>query len=552
MPAIPFIVAQYEIDNFSDAYNIVITPYGSNNVTRFQYTLNGMAQVTTMDATIPIRILPSIAPPYTIKVNAMNEYGSSGDSNTLTLTAPGKPVIDVSSVEYGIYTVKVICDANGSVITNYSYSLDGENYQNVGPTNPFTIPYTVLYDGTSHTIQVKATNIIGTSIESDIATSPEKPLIAVTYDTQKGWYKINVTSELNGSAITDYAYAMNGGGYYQSMGTTNPIIVPYLNSYTLGNSISFSVKASNSLGTSIASDVSPSVVALATVPDKPVIDVIYTGDFFSGAKYLINVTGSPNGAIITNYAYSMDGGSYQTLGASNPIAISYAIDGTSHTFAVKAINGAGASPPSDVSPVVPGPNQPVIYVTYELVSDTINSLGRYSINVLSIPNGFVPVNYAYSMDGENYQIVGSTNPITFTYTPDNISHTFSVYAINSEGSVTSVSDLSPVVNAYSYVDNGGHSYTPPPAPPYISKINVFYVKGSYKIIVTAITNSSSSSVKNYAYSMDDGSYQTVGAANPITIPYIGDNKWHSFSVKAISNNGTSNIASTIRPVTATK
>lgn len=520
--------------NFSDAYEIIITPYGSNNVTQFQYTINGMAPwTTTMDATIPIRILPTFAPPYNVKVIAMNEYGSSGESNLVTMSSPNKPVINASYAgQNGAYAINVTVVSNGSSITNYSYSMDGGSYQSAGTTNPIIIPYTIA--GTSsHTFTVKATNAIGESPVSDpvevVATVPDKPVITVSYASQVNGYLINVTSSPNGSAILYYGYSMDGGNY-QYVEETPPFTIPF-KTYGSLTSHTINIKAINGIGESPESD--PFNIA-STVPEKPVINVVCSGDQWTGTKYLINVVGSAYGSNIINYSYSMDGGSYQTVNIANPITVPYT-NGTSHTFAVKAINAVGTSPASDVSPSLPAANQPVIYVTYGLQSETINSPGRYTINVLTVPNGFIPTNYAYSMDGGNYQIVGAANPILLPYmTPDNLSHAFLVYAINAQGTLTSDSDLSQSVIAYKYVDNGGHTYNPTPDRPNMGSITVFYVKDSYKILVTASTNSSSTAIKNYAYSMDGGSYKTVSAINPITVPYTGNNTSHYFKVKAIN------------------
>jgi hypothetical protein len=408
--------------------------------------------------------------------------------------------------------------------------MDGGNYQDVGTTNPIIIPYSIVETSISHIFAVKASNVLGESLASAIvnvvATVPDKPVFSVSYVSQVNAYTINVTTAPNGSAILYYAYLMDDVGGYTYVIET-PFTIPF-KSY--GTSHTIKVKAFNDVGESPTSD---TINAVAIIPEKPMINVICTGDQWTGTKYLINVLGSSNGATITNYSYSMDGGSYQIVGGSNPVTVPYT-NGTSHTFSVKATNGIGTSDPSDVSPSLPASNQPVIYITYGLVSETPGSLGTYTINVITLPNGFVATNYVYSMDGGSYQTVGATNPFTLTYTPDNLFHTFSVYAINAAGTATSDSDLSPSVEAYSYENGGGHTYNPTPDRPTLSRISVFYVTGAYKILVTASTNSNSQPIRNYAYSMDGGSYKTVGTANPITVPYTGNNTSHYFKVKAIN------------------
>lgn len=465
MPAIPFIVSsQYEIDNSSGAYGVVITPYGSNNVTRFQYTLNGMAPwTTTMDATIPIRIFPTFSPLYTVKVIAMNEYGSSGESNTITMTAPGQPVISLTYTE------------------SYPGYLSG------------------LYSGI---------------------------------------YTINVTTEqLNGSAITNYAYSMDGGSY-QNVGATNPINIK-VSSPTYPSPHTFAVKAITALGTSPASSISSA--GPTSGPTIPVIDVTYTG-----GSYRINVVALPSGFIVDPYFpyyYSMDGEA-NIFTETMPVIIPFTLDGISHSFKVAVAGNLGFLK-SNTSTAIIYNDRPVIVVTYALTANSSAS-GIYTINVIWVPDGFVATNYAYSMDGGSYITVSNTNPIIIPYLGDDEFHSFSLYAINAQGTTTPESDQSPAVKGSSYVSNGGGTYTPSADVPSTPKISVYYVKGSYKITVTASVNTNSPAITNYSYSMDGGSYITVSKTNPISVPFIGNNTSHRFTVKALNSRGWS-AASSVSP-----
>ena len=463
MPAIPFIVsAQYEFDSSSGAYGVVITPYGSNNVTRYQYTINGMAPwTTTMDSTIPIRIFPTFSPLYTynVKVIAMNEYGSSGESSTVTLTAPGQPVISVT----------------------YSESFPG--------------------------------------------------YVAGIYS---GIYKINITGALNGSVVKNYVYSMDGGSY-QIVGTTNPITVN-ISGPTYPSPHTFSVKTITALGTSTASDIS---VATPNGPTIPMIDVTY-----SGGSYIINVVATPTG-FNNLYSYSMDEENVYT--STLPIIIPYTLDSISHTFKVTMSNVMNKIT-SNASAAIISTDIPVIVVTSTV-------LAIYTINVIWVPNGFVATNYAYSMDGESYVTVDATNPIIVPYTGLVDFHSFSVKAINAQGTSTPDSDLSPAIAIKRSSNGGGHTYNPSPEAPSRPQISVYYFKGAYKITVTSSTNINSPSITNYSYSMDGGAYISVSKTNPITVAYTANNTRHTFSVKAYNSLGWSNPSLTspaiLAPVSTT-
>jgi hypothetical protein len=459
LPAIPFIVSsQYEIDNSTGEYGVVITPYGSNNVTRFQYTLNGMAPwITTMDATIPIRIFPTFLPLYTIntvKVIAVNEYGSSGESTPFTMTSPGQPVITVT-------------------------------YEN-------TYPGYVL-------------------------------------GLYRGIYTISVTTPLNGSAITKYAYSIDDGGYQDV--ATSPFTIK-ASSPTYPFSRTFAVKAFTALGTSpVASSISTAGTTI------PIIDVTYT----EGA-YRINVVALPNNFIASYYYYWMDGESGTST--TMPLTIPFTLDGISHTFNVAAVNNVGYMIYSNKSTAIISVDEPVIIVTYALAPSYMG--GRYTINVIWVPDGFVATNYAYSIDGGSYITVSNTTPFIVSTSPNDTYHSFSLYAIDSQGRTTPESYWSSSIQATAY--NDGHTYSPVADRPTRPWISVYYGKGSYKITVSvsSLANLNSPLITNYSYSMDGGSYITVPKINPIPIAFTGNNTSHTFTVKAYNSLGWS-VASAVSP-----
>lgn len=413
--------------------------------------------ITTTDATIPIRIFPTFLQPYTIntlKVIAMNEYGSSGESNPFIITAPGQPVINVT------YT------------NSYPGYLSG------------------LYSGI---------------------------------------YTINVTTALNGSVITNYAYSMDGGSYI-TVSNTNPITIK-VSSPTYPSPHTFAVKAITALGTSPASSISS---AVPNGPTIPLIDVTYTGD-----AYRLNVVALPNGFIPDYYSYSMDGNSgINTL--TMPVIIPLPLDGISHSFKVTANIYGASSITSNTSTAIISVDQPVIIVIYSKIP--VNS-AIYTINVIWVPDGFVATNYAYSIDGGSYITVSNANPIIIPTYPNGVFHSFSLYAIDAQGTTTPESDLSPAIEALIYTD--GHTYIPPADVPTRPVISVYYVKGSYRITVST-TQGNSPPVTNYSYSMDGGSYITVSKTNPISIAFTGNNTSHTFRVKAYNSLGWS-VASSVSP-----
>lgn len=96
----------------------------------------------------------------------------------------------------------------------------------------------------------------------------------------------------------------------------------------------------------------------STAPDAPTIDTVTAGD---GQLEVAFTAGADNGSAITNYEYSLDGGSFiafSPAATASPLGIDGMTNGTTYAVQLRAINDDGAGAPSnsvDGTPVtVPG------------------------------------------------------------------------------------------------------------------------------------------------------------------------------------------------------
>jgi hypothetical protein len=161
--------------------------------------------------------------------------------------------------------------------------------------------------------------------------------------------------------------------------------------------------------------------------------------------------GSDGGSPITNYEYSIDGGSTFTAlspaDTSSPITITGLTANTSYTIALRAVNAIGNSAASNTltTATVNGPNPPTL--TAVLPGDT--SVWVY----FNPPSGASETNYEYSIDGTTYtaispadtaspvRIIGLTNGVTYSITLK----TVNAVGVSDASNSISVTPVSPSV-----------------------------------------------------------------------------------------------------------
>lgn len=150
----------------------------------------------------------------------------------------------------------------------------------------------------------------------------------------------NAPTNDGGSAITDYKYELNGGGYVSSGSTTSPIIVSGLSNGTV---YSIAIVATNTTGDSSASNVASETPY--TVPSSPTINSITQTDVSSVS---VNYTlGANNGRSISDVSYSVNGQSFVSAGTTaSPITITGLSPGNTYGIRVLSTNLAGNSAPS--------------------------------------------------------------------------------------------------------------------------------------------------------------------------------------------------------------
>lgn len=185
--------------------------------------------------------------------------------------------------------------------------------------------------------------------DAAVATVPDAPTgvsaVAGAASASVSW---SAPLSDGGSAITGYTVTSSPGGLTCSA-TTSPCTVEGL---TNGTEYTFTVKATNTVGDSAASDPS-SAVTPATVPDPP------TGvSAVAGAGSALVSWSAPafnGGSAITGYTVTPSAdGTPCTTTTELTCTVTGLTNGTSYTFTVKATNAVGDSAASVASdPVIP-------------------------------------------------------------------------------------------------------------------------------------------------------------------------------------------------------
>jgi len=287
-----------------------------------------------------------------------NAFRRLGDMvfNERIMTPPSAPII-VSNVISGTsvtitFTQDSVADS-GSSVTNYEYSLDGgSNFTAFSPVvtvSPVII--TGLTLGTTYSVVLRAVNIIGKGAGS-IPLSIVSPTIpgvptGLTYTTSGTSATISFTpGSTGGSAITNYEYSTNGGTSFTAFSPADSASPVTITGLSNGTTYSVKLRAVNAMGHSAAS-ATLSVVVPAVVPVAP---SSLTSNNVGTKSFRISFSpGSTGGSAITNYEYSLNGGStftaFSPAVTSSPVTISGLSNGTTYSVILKAVNavGVGAS-----------------------------------------------------------------------------------------------------------------------------------------------------------------------------------------------------------------
>ena len=252
-----------------------------------QYSVSGFADWQPVDPPTPPTgrsvIVTGLAngTSYDFHVASMNSVGESDFSDiaaatpsTPVIVPPDAPTIGTATAGDGRATVAFTAPANtgGSPILDYTVTSSPDGVTATGGSSPLTVAG--LTNGSSYTFTVTARSAAGSSSPSAAsnavvpgasATAPGAPsAVTAVPGNRTATVSFAAPASNGGSPVTSYRATSSPGGFTASA-TSGPIVVSGL---TNGTSYTFTVTATNAVGTGAASAPSTAVIPyLELLPD---------------------------------------------------------------------------------------------------------------------------------------------------------------------------------------------------------------------------------------------------------------------------------------------
>lgn len=447
---------------------------------------------------------------YSVKIRAFNSMPgtqSSTVTGTTTDPLPGAPTSLVATPGNAQISVAFTTGTNtGSPITKYQYSFDGTTWADAtGTSSPVTI--SGLINGTTYAVRLRAFNsAAGSASSAATGVIPNVSLSAPTsVSATLSGYAATISWTAPSGNVSSYAVTADTGSYTCTTFsvTYSPATSCTISNLAPGTTYTFTVTATNNIGTSQASNPSNSVTT-ASIPNSPT----NVGAALSGNSATISWTDGGGAPAQSYTATSNPSGFNCSISApSASCDVTGLTYGTPYTWTVVATNGVGTSSPSSPSTAV----TPEVAPGAPTISSITAGNAQLSVAFTAGSNtGSSITKYQYSTDDSNWvDASGSASPIIITTqssagTPalnNGVSYNIRIRAVNTvSGTASSAVSGTPEVT--------------PGAP----TINVTPGDKQFSIAFTSGSNSGSSIVK-YQYTTDGGTNwrDLTGLSGPFVV-----------------------------------
>lgn len=461
------------------------------------------------------------------------------------MAAPDFPIIGTATAT-GSTTATVTFAAplndGGSTITSYTATASPGGITASAANSP--ISFTGLSPNTTYTFTVTATNGDGTSAASEVsnsittsATVPDAPIIgtATKTGTTTATVAFGVPSSDGGYPITQYTVTSLPGSV-TATGTSSPINVTGLAS---GTAYTFTVTATNQVGTSSPSQASNSINTDFVNPNAPTEPTIGTATATGSTSASLTFTApsSDGGYPITSYTVISTPGGITASGASSPISITGLTPGTEYTFTVAGVNSQGTGLQSESSNAITtdaaAPSAPLNVVATKTGSTT----ATVTFSEPTLNNGAAVTGYTVTSSPGGVTASGAGSPINITGLTPGTAYTFTVTATNSAG--TSVASApSNQITADAAV----------PGAPTIgtaTKIN----STSASVAFTAPASNGGAVITGYTVTSNPGNITASGTTSPITVTGLTPATTYTFTVTAANFVGTGTASASSNEIT---
>ncbi len=506
-----------------------------------------LTSVTGNTIATPTNICPTLLPVYgstqTISQYCATNPGALPGYPTITAPAPPTSVTATASVG-GVATVNWVDPANhGSPITRYNLSANPSCSSCTGLTVSGATATSAsvggLIPGDSYVFTVTATNANGTSdpsLPSPSITAPNVPY-APTQVTATGNVNDTVTvgwtdPASSGSPITNYTVTPSPAcGSCTGLNVTGAsATTTTVSGLTVGGTYTFTVTATNGLGTGPASLPSNSVI----VPTKPGAPLAVNATSYANSQSVVSWTPptSNGGLPITGYTVtSSPGAKTCTTTGTQSCTVIGLTNGTAYTFTVTATNAIGTGPASAASAAA----TPAAVPGTPTIGTATAGSGSASVTFTAPASNGAPIT-SYTVtatDTTNAGRGGQTgsgagSPVTVNGLTNGDTYRFSVAASNGSGTGGS-----------SGLSNSVTPTGPPGVPTAVSATS--YANGQSVVTWTAPASNGGSAITKFTVTSSGG--QTCNTANgttyTCTVTGLTNGTTYTFTVTATNALGTS-------------
>jgi len=471
--------------SISGANSISYLPSGSYAGDYFVIGVTGSNGVTSGGATTNVTVYSaSTLTPLvsTLSITGLVISGSSIVGGTLSASSSVSGVSSYSTAFQWYNCIYVV--SAGTSVPFGCYVIAGATGSSYSPTAGIvgyyvTVLQSVTSSTTSATAVANSTQLVATNIPGASAYIYATSGIGSATVT---WY-----APTTGAAVTNYAVSSVPAGFSCTSVTTSCVV----RGLSAGISYTFSVIASNSYGSGVASSASYLVVPTSAIPVAPAsISAVAQ----PGSATLTWESAVANGALVTLYTVTSSPAGGSCTSAVTSCTVSSLVNGTAYTFSVVATNAVGTSASSVTSNAVT-PRLPVSNAPTGVVAVVGNRTLSVSWNA-AISAGGPVTSYRVSVSNVvGAGTVSSTCAMTATLScmaiglTNGTPYTVSVIAVNSTG------------DSLSSLAVSGTPATVPSAPK-IARITA--TSGGFNLIITAPVSSGGSAITKYQYSLNSG------------------------------------------------
>jgi hypothetical protein len=418
-----------------------------------------------------------------------------------------------------------------------------------------TTTITGLTPGTAYNFTVTATNGAGTSSPSSASNTvtvpavPSAPTLASATTNANGTVTVTWADPLNnGNAITSYGIVPSpacGGCSYSSLSGAT-VTSATVSGLTRGGTYTFTVTATNGVGTGPASAASNSIVA-PNVPSAPTGVTATNGNDAATVSWTAPANG---GSAITGYTVTSSTGGLTCSTSGTSCTVSGLTTGTAYTFTVKAINGVGtgsASSPSNSVTAVTTPGAPTIGTATapSTTSASVAFTAPGSNGGSAITGYTVTATDTTNSSRGGQTATGTVSPIVVTGLTTGDTYTFTVTATNAVGTGAASSASNSLLVALV------------PGAPTIGTATAG-ASGTKKATVTftAPGSNGGSTITSYTVTATDttnagrGGQTASGPSSSITVTGLTANDVYTFKVTATNAVGTGTASAASNAITA--